>query len=86
MRTIWKFELEITDEQKISMPKNAKILSVQAQHDRPCVWAIVDDKEILEDRFFIIHGAGHPCNGGFSKFIGTFQVHSGRLVFHLFEK
>jgi len=34
MKTIWKFELEITDRQGITMPEDAEILCVKVQKKR----------------------------------------------------
>lgn len=86
MKSIWKFPFEITGEQKIFMPRTAKILSVQVQHGTPCIWALVDTDEQKTERTFIVHGTGHPCSCDASEFIGTFQISGGALVFHLFEK
>jgi len=86
MKTIWKFELSITDIQTISMPRDARILSVQTQFGKPCIWAIVSDDEIKRDRTFIIHGTGHPCSCKKEDFIGTFLIENRALVFHLFER
>jgi hypothetical protein len=86
MKSIWKFPIEITDEQKIALPITGKIISVQVQHGTPCIWAMVDTEEPTSERTFIIHGTGHPCICDASEFIGTFQVSCGDLVFHLFEK
>jgi hypothetical protein len=86
MKSIWKFPIEITDEQKVFMPQTAQVLSVQVQNGTPCIWALVDTEEQIAERTFIVHGTGHPCACEASEFIGTFQVRGGSLVFHLFEK
>ncbi len=86
MKSIWKFPIEITDEQKVFMPRTAKILSVQVQNGTPCVWALVDTEEQKAERTLIIHGTGHPCVCDASAFVGTLQIAGGSLVFHLFEK
>ena len=89
-KSIWKFQLETTDYQKISMPKNAQILTVQIQNETPCIWAICNADAEKEDREFEILGTGHPYRddiwmGKEHSYIGTYQLHSGSLVFHLFE-
>lgn len=86
--TIWKFELEVTDNQFISIPKNAEILSIQTQNNSPCIWAFVDPKEEKEERCFEMFGTGSEIHGDmgiYRKFIGTFQINEGSLVFHVFE-
>lgn len=86
MKSIWKFPFEVTNEQKIFMPRTAKVLSVQMQNGVPCMWVLVDTEEQKEARTFIVQGTGHPCVCDVSEFIGTFQMSGGTLVFHLFEK
>lgn len=88
MKTIWKFELKVTDHQTIKLPKEADILSVQSQNETVCLWALVNPKNELEDRYFEIFGTGHPIalETTLKEYVGTFQLHGGSLVFHLFEK
>lgn len=88
-KTIWKFQLEVTDKQFICMPQEAELLSVQTQSKTPCLWALVNPNSPTEERCFEVFGTGHPvhCDMGIDrKFIGTFQLQSGGLVFHLFER
>lgn len=86
MNIIWKYELEVVEEQKILMPKGAKILSLQLQNGVPCIWALVDDKKELEPRPIFTYGTGNPIDlfGQESYFLGTYQLRDGRLVFHVF--
>ena len=89
MKTIYKYILTAKGSQKIPMPMNAEILSIQNQNEQICIWAIVDPKEEKELRHFEIFGTGHPLNyktGGEATFIGTVQMSSGSLVLHVFEK
>ncbi len=87
-RTIWKFQLEIKDEQSILMPAGAEILTVQVQHGIPCVWALVLPSVPMEQREFRIYGTGHPVDDSeiFLSYIGTYQLQEGSLVFHVFER
>lgn len=86
MNSIYKYELQVTDTQEILMKKGAKILSVQTQDEKICIWALVDENEIHERRFFHIYGTGHQINPIHKiKFVGTCQLHNGGLVFHVFE-
>lgn len=82
---IWKYELEIVDDQSVNMPFGATILTVQVQNDIPCVWALVEPSNSAEPRAFHIAGTGHPFDGG-GKYVGTFQLHDGALVFHVFDR
>ena len=88
MRTIWKFELETIDRQTVDLPKCAEILTVQTQRERPCLWAMVNPGADKEPRKFEIYGTGHIVPYDLvedRKYIGTFQLQEGDLVFHLFE-
>lgn len=86
METIWKFELEVTDEQSIEMPYGAEILSVQWQRDKLCVWAMVSPTTLSKsNRSFVIFGTGHSIPDNLNaQFLGTVQDNFG-LVWHVFE-
>ena len=88
MKTIWKFPLEIIDEKILVMPVGAQILCVQEQHDEIKLWALCDRLETdLELRKFRIFGTDHEVSPqlDLEDYIGTVQIHSGALVFHVFE-
>lgn len=84
MKTIWKFEFH--PHKSISMPKGAEILSVQEQHGKTCIWAMVNPNAPLEIRKIVIYGTGHVLPNDPGQFIGTFQLQSGAYVFHMFEE
>ena len=87
-RTIWKFELNFTDNQEVEIPIDAEILTVQTQGEVLCLWALVDPTLEKEKRTFEVFGTGHSIHYdmGVSRiYIGTFQLHEGSLVFHVFE-
>lgn len=84
--TIWKFPVPIEDDFTIEMPRSARVLSVQIQHGVPVLWALVQPDDVKVERRFRVAGTGHPLPAeslGWA-FIGTFQIHGGALVFHLF--
>lgn len=84
--TIWKFVLNLADEQDVLMPEGAAILSCQVQNGTPCIWALVrPDAPTQEVRRIQIFGTGHPMDVTPKVFVGTFQIHGGALVFHVFE-
>lgn len=87
MKTIWKFQLQVIDRQRILMPEGAQILCVQTQSDVPNLWALVDPESLKTQRIFMIYGTGHPVRHSplGETYIGTFQMHGGSLVFHVFE-
>ena len=86
MQTIYKYAVTMSDTFTLAMPANAQVLSVQVQHGHPQLWALVDPDAPKQPRTFRVVGTGHPMeDAGRCRFIGTFQVENGYLVFHLFE-
>lgn len=85
MRTIWKFELQITDEQITYIPAHAVVLTIQMQYGKPCLWALVDPTAEKLSRKIITHGTGHSVPETTGDYIGTYMINNGELVFHVFE-
>lgn len=79
------FKYIIGDElQEIEMPVGAKIISVHAQDDKFCMWAIVDPQAEKEIRKFVYFGTGNTLIDDV-EYIGTAYFFDARLVLHLFE-
>lgn len=87
MKTIYKYPIEITDEQTFPMPVGAKILTVQVQNGNPFIWAMVNPESPTEQVSIRIYGTGHPISGRSNlEYVGTFQsMYGGHLVFHVFK-
>jgi len=85
MISIWKFPLQTINAQEIKMPVGAEILTVQVQNDEPYLWARVDTDAFAGSRQIAIHGTGHELSALTRKYIGTYQLSGGALVFHVFE-
>lgn len=85
-KKIFKYQLENTDIQQVEIPIGAEILCIQNQNEKPCIWALVNPENNKTKRYFEIFGTGHnvPENGN-RKYIGTYQLSCGMLVFHCFE-
>jgi hypothetical protein len=58
------------------------------QHEKPCLWVFVDPFMGREPRTFWVVGTGHPLPLELASmtYIGTVQLMSGALVFHVFEE
>lgn len=83
---IYKYPLPVDDMVKIPMPKGARILSIQTQNGTPEIWALVDESAASVRRGFAVRGTGHSANGlSADRYIATFQMHGGSLVFHVFD-
>lgn len=84
MQTIWKFPLEIADEQTVSMPAGAEPLFAGMQGGTPCVWAAVDTEAAKEPvRFFVI-GTGNPMPDDAVLYIGS--VFDRSFVWHIYTE
>lgn len=82
MNTIWKIPLP-SDDNIVSLPLNARPLTLQLQKGMPCAWFEVDDGLMKHDRKVYIVGTGHPLPEGLT-YLGTFQILDGEMVFHAF--
>lgn len=82
---IWKYTLAATDIQTVQMPVGVKMLDVQVQGEDVCLWVLVDQNNPLEERKIAIYGTGNPMPQEPGKYIATFQLYEGRLVFHAFD-
>lgn len=87
MKTIFKYQLKVTDAQLLFLPKGAEILTVQVQNNIPCLWALIDPNEIAKEQHYIeTYGTGTPINIEAEKrYIATYQLAGGMLVWHVFE-
>lgn len=86
MKTIYKYELDVRSQLTIKLPDRAQVLSVQTQKNVPYIWALGDPNDPDKDRKFSVFGTGNPvCDANKLRFVGTFQLDGGDLVFHLFE-
>jgi hypothetical protein len=88
MKTIYKYPVPIDDDFELDLPVGARLLCVDTQRGVPNLWALVDMDPGLgsETRRFRLAGTGHPLDDRPLDYVGTFQLHRGSLVFHLFEK
>lgn len=86
---IWKFEVPLTDEILIKIPKGGKILSLQLQRQKPCIWVLVNPLNEKESRMFewYVTGGTLAINEKSAHiYIGTCQLFDGDYVLHLFER
>jgi hypothetical protein len=86
LKIIYKYKLETASVQNIEMPEGAEILCVQTQGKTPCIWALVDPSVKLTKRTFEIFCTGNNIPDDVNrKYIGTYQLYGGEMVFHCFE-
>ncbi|MFX0202612.1 MAG: hypothetical protein ACFFCW_41440 [Candidatus Hodarchaeota archaeon] len=85
-QVIWKFPLKMDDSQTIDMPVDAYVLSIQTQHNIPCLWVMCSSDAPKRTRTFETFGTGHPMPIASREYVGTYQVNNGNHVFHVFER
>jgi hypothetical protein len=89
MKAIWKYPLETTDEQIVTVPNGRiRVLTVQVQHDIPCLWIEVEAGPPLVKKLkILIYGTGHPIfESDELKYVGSYQLQEGALMFHVYFK
>jgi len=84
-QTVYKYPFQIADEVILGIPSDAQLLTVQMQNGQPCLWALVDPGNEIERRRLLVRGTGHDAEE-IGRYISTFQMHGGALVFHVFEE
>lgn len=85
MKTILKYPLEITDEQRIEMPEGAQILCAQMQGESLVLWANVERYAPKRSVLIVITGTGLQSPDGSFSYVSTVQLDECR-VWHVFQK
>lgn len=84
-QTVYKYPIEITDYQDVTLPKGAKILCIKNQNGIICIWALVNkDENETETIKLRCAGTGHLIEEDV-EYIDTVFVCGGNLVFHFFK-
>lgn len=85
MKTIHKYPLQLTDHQRLHLPRGAEVLSVGMQSESLCLWARVEPVQPLEVQYAItVCGTGHPLPDTAGKFIGHLRMQG--LEFFVFAR
>ena len=85
-QVIWKWSVVPESRFTLALPRGAKILDVQEQRGQPQLWALVDPTAPIERREFCVLPTGTEWESDeVLRYLGTFQLTLGQLVFHLFE-
>jgi hypothetical protein len=84
-RTIWKYHLELTDEQTINMPVGAIPLCVGVQQGKPHLWVQVVSTNPLKPHIIRTYGTGHPIDTEtLNEYLGTYLIMEDSFVGHVF--
>ncbi len=84
-RRILKYEIPMeTQEFTLELPVAGHILSVQAQRNIPQMWVYGKVDSPSETVRFLLLTTGEEVARSVDAFLGTFQLHEGRFVGHVF--
>jgi hypothetical protein len=86
--TVFKYGLDIADEQVLQLPAGARILYVGQQPLQKAplqLWAHIDKRASLVSRKIVMYGTGHPMPAEPGKFLGTVLTHGGTMVWHVYD-
>lgn len=85
-RRIWKWELAVTDEQHILMPRDPEILAVAFQGEQLCVWAMVEPENNRKPYTFRIFGTGNRLpEQPWGTYLCTLQHPGMHFIWHVFH-
>lgn len=83
MSEVWKFPLDIADDQRLTMPQHAELLHVGEQYGQVLLWArVIASGQRMVRREIIMRGTGQPI--WTQPYVGT-VVTNGGLVWHVFD-
>jgi hypothetical protein len=80
--TVWRFPIQIIDEQFIEMPKVNRPLHVEVQSDVPCLWMLVEPESPRIKVRVRVFRTGSPGVRSTMDYIGTFQRNN--FAYHVF--
>ena len=84
--TIYKFTFNSLGVADADIPADAVPLHVGVQRAGPCIWVRLNAEARCERRRFRMIGTGWPdAVQPDWPYVGTFMMHEGALVFHVFE-
>jgi hypothetical protein len=87
MKKIFKYPIEVVDEQVLVLPLGAKVLSAIAQGDDLVIYALVEPTvEFKKNVEIRIVGTGHDVTFDLQKFkfLNSISTWGGRLIWHVF--
>lgn len=85
LEIIYKYEIPLGDKPKLHLPKGGRVLSIQNQNDKICIWAIIDpSQKIIHEYELLIVGTGHQLPD-LTQYTYLSSIQQGSFVWHLFH-
>ena len=87
MKKIYKYKIELLDEQEILIPCYHRILCIKLRSGTPYIWVEVDDESPLQKVKFSLYGTGHSMSQyKTEQYVGTILLDEDKLVYHLYRQ
>ena len=85
-KVIYKYQLQVTDSQRLKIHSGFEFMSVQSQFDGISLWALVDTDKPMVEYEVLIYGTGYEIYEPEHKYnyVGTVQTYNGNYVWHIF--
>jgi hypothetical protein len=73
MTTVQRFQLDVSDQAEVEMPKGAQILGAGVMKSRPCIWALVNEHSPPVRRRLRLTATGEPISDHHAewKYVGS---------------
>lgn len=87
-RKIFKYPLDVTYEQAITLPVGYELLHVDVQREKPMLWALVNEDAKQHQRVIIkCYGTGQELADDldYLRHIGSILQYNDTAVWHFFE-
>lgn len=85
--TIWKYAFNLTgDTWDLAFPAGYRILTIQVQNEKPCLWVLVDaaQRQMVRAKLQCFGTGTEAPVAPECPFVGTVQMYNGSLVLHFF--
>jgi hypothetical protein len=82
MQRIWKYEIPLTEEFKLEMPRGKQVVRIDVVDSVPYMWVLTRSGNAPEEYGFELHPTGVDIDTD-RVYVGTFRI--ADVVFHLFE-
>ena len=87
MITVWKYKLDLVDNQVIKLPSLSRPLRAGLDGSGELMlWVLVETENELVDHGFRIAGTGHPIDMPIPSYLNTVTTSEGKLFRHVFWK
>lgn len=84
-QVVWKYPLQIENEQYIALPADCKILRVGVQDNKPVIWVLTHPADLIESVKIYIFATGQIINVEVGEYLGSYEIYGGLEIYHVFK-